>query len=410
MITFLYQCFVHIYYFGIYLSSFFNKKAKDWIEGRKITTEQLGLNHEKLQHCIVVHCASVGEFEQARPLIEKIKEQEPKTKIILTFFSPSGYNFRKNYPKADGVFYLPFDFKQDVASFLQSLQPKAFIIIKYEFWYNLLEECYNRNIPVYLVSAIFRHNQIFFNPLLGAHFRLYLSKMKCIFLQNISSQQLLHQYNIKNTLLSGDTRYDRVLEIINQHKKFEAIEKIKAQRKCFIVGSAWLEDLQLLKKSYSVFNHYFFIVVPHEVSPENNQKIVQLFPDAVLHSKCADEDTSINTLIIDSVGLLSSLYAIADIAYVGGGFGKGIHNTLEPAVWGIPVLFGPKFDKFYEARELIENDLSKSIHNNISFEKAFTWAETLNKQAFQKKSAHFFNQRKGATETIYFVLKKHLYN
>lgn len=410
MILFIYNIFLHIYFFSIKIVSLFNQKAKDWIDGRNTTNEFLKNNDLSLfTNAYIIHCASVGEFEQARPLIEKLKQNNNNEKIILTFYSPSGYNLRKNYPFVDQVLYLPFDFRKNITLFIQKLQPKAVIIVKYEFWYNLLNECFDQNIPVYLISAIFRKQQIFFKPLLGNYFRAFLHKMSCIFLQNFSSNDLLKTYDIKNTIVAGDTRYDRVLSIIEEKIDFENIKLLIDKKKCLIVGSAWTEDISLIAKAKHLFKNYFIIIVPHEIQIDFIQLIQSKFENNILHSKIETNTNNVNVLIIDKVGLLSKLYSIADIAYVGGGFGKGIHNTLEPAVWSIPVIFGPRYHNFYEAHELISNNLAKSVHNIISLEKAILWAENIDKQRFYNSSKQFFNERKGATNTIFQILKKTLY-
>lgn len=410
MILFIYNIFLHIYFFSIKIVSLFNQKAKDWIDGRNTTNEFLKNNDLSLfTNAYIIHCASVGEFEQARPLIEKIKQNNINEKIILTFYSPSGYNLRKNYSFVDKVLYLPFDFKKNVALFIQKLQPKAVIIVKYEFWYNFLSECFEKNVPVYLISAIFRKQQIFFNPILGYYFRAFLHKMKCIFLQNFSSNDLLKTYDIINTIVAGDTRYDRVLSIIEEKIEFEKIKFLIGKKKCLIVGSAWSEDIIFLSKATQLLQNYFIIIVPHEIHLKTIQQIQSNFENSILYSTINENNSNAKVLIIDTIGLLSKLYALADIAYVGGGFGKGIHNTLEPAVWSIPVLFGPHHQNFYEAYELISNNLAKSVCDFISFEKAINWAENVDKQRFCDKSKLFFDERKGATNTIFQFLKKSLH-
>jgi len=328
---------------------------------------------------IWVHCASLGEFEQGRPIIERIKAQGTRNKILLTFFSPSGYEIRKDYKGADWVFYLPIDGKRNAKRFLEIVNPSLVIFVKYEYWYYYLKTIRQNNIPLLLVSSLFRQNDIFFKWHGGLQ-RKMLSFFSHLFVQNESSRDLLNTIGLaEKCTVSGDTRFDRVIEIAENATSIPEIEKFIDNNKAIIAGSTWPHDEKILKETIETINDpsLKLIIAPHEINEEHISQLQKLFPAAVLYSqlqipnppagRAGFKSQISNILIIDNIGLLSRLYKYAFITYVGGGFGKGIHNTLEAAVYGKPVFFGPVYQKFNEAVELIKTGGAISIQNSGEF-------------------------------------------
>ncbi len=361
----IYSLFLYIYYFLIFIASVFNKKAKFWINGRKNLMsdikESVNLNDET----VWIHCASLGEFEQGRPVIEKLKEGFPGLKIVLTFFSPSGYEIRKNYEIADHVFYLPLDSAGNAKKFVQIINPIFAVFIKYEFWFNYLEQLYKNNIPVFLVSANFRENQVFFKWY-GKWYRKLLKRFKLLFVQNERSQKLLNSIGIKNSIITGDTRFDRVIKIASQKQSVKEIESFINKNPIIVAGSTWEKDEDLLVPYINSSDKSFkTIIAPHEI----NQKKIELLRQhiskkCILYSEISQQDlTNYEVLIIDTIGLLSRIYRYADIAYIGGGFGNGIHNILEAAAFGLPIIFGPNHSNFQEALDLIDLKAAFPLNN-----------------------------------------------
>jgi len=340
----------------IRIVSLFNKKAKLWVVGRRGIFAKIESKIDKNAKIAWFHSASLGEFEQGRSVIEKFKEKYPDYKILLTFFSPSGYEIRKNYDVADYIFYLPADTRGKVISFIKLINPQIVFFIKYEFWYNYLNQLQKRNIPTIIFSSNFRKDQLFFSWY-GKWFRKILSNFSHIFVQTKESLDILLKYNIPNASIAGDTRFDRVVEIADLSKSIEVIEKFKAGKPILIGGSTWERDEELLIQYFNATDKDIkLIIAPHEIGQKHIEKIKLL-----LHCKhlCLSEATSknvkdIDCIIVDSIGKLSSIYKYTDIAFIGGGFGKGIHNILEAAVFGMPIIFGPNFEKFVEAKELIK--------------------------------------------------------
>lgn len=351
----LYKTGIFLYSLIIRFYSVFNEKARFFVNGRKNWKKNLAQIIDVNSKYIWFHCASLGEFEQGRPVVEELKEQFPEYKIVLTFFSPSGYEIRKNYPLADVVAYLPMDTKQNAKAFLNIVNPEKAFFVKYEFWYFYISELKKRKIPLYIISAIFRENQQFFKKTpWGKWYLKLLNGVEHFFIQNEKSGELLKSAGILNFTISGDTRFDRVAAIAKVSKEIPIVEKFRGNSMLIIAGSTWKPDEELLSEFINQNGDIKFIIAPHEVSAANINRIQQLLKNpAILFSKVSESEINkFQVLIIDSVGLLSSLYRYGKIAYIGGGFGVGIHNILEAATFGLPVIFGPNYKKFKEAVDL----------------------------------------------------------
>jgi 3-deoxy-D-manno-octulosonic-acid transferase len=403
----LYRLGVYFYYLFIKFASLFNEKAKLWIEGRK-SQEHVYQNELEKSARVWFHFASVGEFEQGRSIIEYFKKNFPNYKIVISFFSPSGYELRKNYP-VEKVYYLPLDTPSNAKAFINHIQPSIAIFNKYEYWHYMMEELHKREIPLFVTSAIFRKNQLFFKWY-GWFNRKTLGYVSHFFTQNIDSDQLLVSIDHENFTMAGDTRFDRVYEHAQNVKDDERILKFAANQKVFVAGSTWPEDEKLIIDFIKNRGDLKFIIVPHEIKSENIQKLYSsLKPHAVLYSKF-DEDynTDKKILIVDNIGLLSGIYHIAHICYIGGGFGKGIHNTLEAATFGKPIIFGPNYTKFQEAKDLIARTAAFSINNSEELNKI--GLKLLNDEEYYKQAAsssrEYVLEKKGATEVITNYLKQ----
>lgn len=366
----LYRIATQLYFAVIRLAAFFgNKKAALWVAGRKNLFDEIEAKASALQGCYWFHCASLGEFEQGRPLMERIKKDNPQQKIVLTFFSPSGYEVRRNYAGVDAVFYLPADSPKNAKKFICLLNPKVAIYIKYEFWQCFLFELKKQGIPTFLVSGIFRKEQHFFKWY-GKRLRKALNCFTRLFVQNEVSKTLLQNIGVTNVTVAGDTRFDRVAEVKAQAQKLPVIEEFIGDKKVFIAGSTWPEDEKIIAELIAKRSEgWRFIIAPHEVNNTSISRLQQLFPDCELFSQ--PKNLQSNVLIIDSIGILSSIYQYATIAYVGGGFDKGIHNILEPAVYGVPVVFGPNHKRFAEAIALVASGAGFSIGNANDLVKSF---------------------------------------
>jgi 3-deoxy-D-manno-octulosonic-acid transferase len=370
---FFYNLAIFLYGFIVRIISPFHKKARKMIVGHKQTYKILREKVDPKAKYIWFHAASLGEFEQGRPIIEEIRNRHPEYKILLTFFSPSGYEVRKDYAGADIVCYLPFDKKRNVKKFLKLVQPEIAIFIKYEFWYNFVNQLHKRDIPIYMVSAIFRPSQVFFKWY-GGVMRNLLKYYKCICVQDENSEALLKTINITNVKVCGDTRFDRVLDIQKQAKQLPIVESLvkKAEaegEKIFIAGSSWPKDEDVIIPYFNITTDLKLIIAPHEIGEahlkyiESNLQRPYIRYSQAIPEMMADYDC----LIIDCIGLLSSVYKYGQIAYIGGGFGVGIHNVLEAAVYDIPVVFGPNFKKFREAQQLFEQGGGYSVSDYQSF-------------------------------------------
>lgn len=338
------------------LAALFNPKAKAFVNGRHDIFSKISqtLEYEK-SPLIWIHCASLGEFEQGRPLIERFKDTYPGYKILLTFFSPSGYEAKKNYATADYIFYLPWDTKGNAKKFIELTKPQFAIFVKYEFWHNYIKCLAQHGIPLISASSIFRADQIFFKPY-GSFFKSILTRVNHFFVQNDESKNLLLKITINNVTVSGDTRFDRVNQIMKQGKEIELARKFKGSENAFVIGSCWSEDLEvLLPFINNQTSGLKFIIAPHEIKESFLKEIENaLSVKSIRFSKANVDLSSFSVLIIDNIGMLSSLYQYGEYAFVGGAFGKGLHNILEAACFGIPVFFGNKnYQKFQEAKDLI---------------------------------------------------------
>lgn len=356
----MYNIGISIYSFLFGLVALFHKKASKMVKGHKDAWSILDDKIDNNRKWLWFHAASLGEFEQGRPIIEKIRASGKDYAILVTFYSPSGYEVRKNYSGADIVCYLPFDKKSNVKKFVEKVNPAMAFFIKYEFWPNYLKELQGRKIPTYLISGVFREDQAFFKPLYKSYSSL-LNAFTHFFVQDQNSVDLLRSIGYAvNVSICGDTRYDRVIEICDNSKKLDLFETFRADNAAFgnkilIAGSSWPKDELLILPYFNARKDLKLIIAPHEIHEEHLKSIeAQLTRPYIRYSQAGKDDINkYDCVIIDCFGLLSSIYRYGDIAYIGGGFGVGIHNTLEAAVYGIPVIFGPNFGKFIEAKELI---------------------------------------------------------
>jgi 3-deoxy-D-manno-octulosonic-acid transferase len=338
----------------VYIIAPFNSKIKLWSSGLKNWDLKIADKIKPGEKTIWVHCASLGEFEQGRPVIEELKKKVPGLKIVLTFFSPSGYEIRKNYANADCISYLPADSPGNARKFIELVRPEFVIFVKYEFWNNYISEIYNKKIPLYLVSGIFRPGQHFFKWY-GSFFRAILRKFEKLYVQDKVSLELLSGIGIDNAVLAGDTRFDRVIQLTESAREIPQLEKFRNGEKLFIAGSSWKPDEEIIAQYINRFpGKMKWVFAPHEIDASNIERLEKLFSvKTVRFSEFIEGNADARVLIIDNIGMLSSAYKYAYISAIGGGFGKGIHNILEPACWSVPVIFGPNHLKFKEAVDLI---------------------------------------------------------
>ena len=351
----IYSLTIRLFLLGIYVFALFDKKARLWLSGRKGIFRRLDEAINREDKIIWFHASSLGEFEQGRPVMDEIKKNHHEFKILLTFFSPSGYEIRKNYQGADYIFYLPIDFKRNAVHFINIVKPHKAFFIKYEYWYHYLKALNEKKIPVYLISAIFRKKQLFFKWY-GGWYRKMLNFFTHIFVQNDESLHLLSQYGFNDVTRSGDTRFDRVADIARQTKPIDIAEKFCADQTVVICGSTWEKDEELLIKYINQTDSQLkFIIAPHEVHQSHVSKITSALKKPYIKFSEANSGqlSERQVLIIDNIGMLSSLYKYGQWAYIGGGFGAGIHNILEAATFRLPVVFGANYRKFKEAVDLV---------------------------------------------------------
>lgn len=412
----MYKLFLFFYSLGIKIVSVGNWKAKKWREGRKNIFNIIRTQFTASGFPVVwMHCASLGEFEQGRPVLEKIKRQYPDVQTILTFFSPSGYEVAKNYTGADFIFYLPMDSQKNAEKFINIIRPSLVLWIKYEYWFFYLKELKKKNIPVLLVSAIFRQSQPFFKW----YGKIWKEMLHCFahcFVQNETSKKLLDDIGInKHISIIGDTRFDRVITIAENFKAVPFIDSFCGNSMVIVAGSTWEEDEIELLHFIKIHKEIKFIIAPHEVDKDNLGNVKKEFPNSIFYSeleKNGGEYITENVLIIDNVGMLSKLYHYASIAYVGGGFGvDGVHNVLEAAVYGKPVIIGPVYDKFDEAVGLVEAEGALVISNLLKLEAALE--NLINDSSEIKRRGDagkkFVYEKSGASEKIVqFIQEKRL--
>lgn len=390
-----------LYHTGIRLAAPFIPKAKAWVQGRRGTWKRLEEKASSLHGCLWIHCASVGEFEQARPVLEAIKKERPDLPVLVTFFSPSGYEARKDFPLATHVEYLPADSRANARRLQALVRPKLALFIKYEFWYHHLMALKEAAVPIYLVSAIFRPSQPFFAWYGGAH-RSMLGCFKHLFVQDEASKELLASIGIRAVTVSGDTRFDRVLTIVDRN---EALPRAAAFRDAepalvLVAGSTWPADEAILFEAVKDLPGLRLIVVPHELTADHLARIAHEAPGPLV--RWDDTTNAARTLLVDRMGYLSRLYKYADITYVGGGFGSGIHNTLEAAAWGKPVIFGPNHARFAEAHLLIEAGAGFTVKDTMELRTALE-RMIRNQDALQqasKAAARAVHERTGATQVV----------
>ncbi|HVD96857.1 MAG TPA: glycosyltransferase N-terminal domain-containing protein [Cytophagaceae bacterium] len=411
--TGIYNLSIAFYLLIIRIAAPFNKKASLWLQGRKnifsILKEKFKGNTTPVAW---FHAASLGEFEQARPVIEAFRKEYPGYRILLTFFSPSGYEIRKNYSGADDIFYLPADTRKNARQFISITNPSIVFFVKYEFWFHYLDELKKQQIHTVLFSAIFRKEQPFFSK----YTDFYKNILYCfswLFVQDKISLSLLNSIAVQNASAVGDTRFDRVKDLVQAKKEISIAEAFKNNQKVFIIGSAWNADMEVLIPfiNEKEFSNLKFIIAPHEIHPEEIQRWKQKIKHKTsLYSEASEQTiTSQEVLIIDNIGLLSSLYQYAEYAWIGGAYGKGLHNILEAATYGMPVFFGTHYQKFKEAKDLIEEGAAFSVKNMDEFKKKFLpiWNDEALRKSLAATASSYVQKNTGATEAILQYLSTH---
>lgn len=409
--SFLYTFGIALYTLFIRFAAFFNSKARKWVHGRKGWKRKLSKAFSEGDKIAWFHAASLGEFEQGRPVMEAFRKHYPDYKILLTFFSPSGYEQKKNFEGADAVMYLPADCRANTRYFVSALKPAIAIFIKYEFWYNYLAELNRQKIPTVFISAHIKGNEPFFKWY-GSWFRKILRRVDHFFVQDQASALLLQQTGISNITVSGDTRFDRVADILEDKREYPDIEKFCEGHQLLLAGSTWPPDEEVLAGLPGKYPDLKLIIAPHEVNEERVKQLINtLNIDVALYTK---DDSSTwkdkQVLILDTIGVLSSIYRYADVAYIGGGFGSGLHNIQEPAVNAIPVVFGPKYNNFREATDLVKQEGAFSIQSPEEMNKVLSVLLT-DAQKYQFAASRcraYMMENTGATEKIMDGLQTYL--
>jgi 3-deoxy-D-manno-octulosonic-acid transferase len=412
----LYHLFLFFYKAGIYLVSFWNKKAKLWITGRRNVFEKLqqSLKSNRGTRTVWMHCASLGEFEQGRPVLQKIKETEPQTTIVITFFSPSGYESVKNKKDFEHVFYLPMDSFFHAKKWMNIVKPDLVLWVKYEYWHYYLQEIKTRNIPLLMVSGVYWSNQVFYKWY-GSFYRNMLQCFTHFFVQNADSKEQLSKIIPANNItVSGDTRCDRVINIAENFKDVSGIASFCGNNKVIVMGSTWEDDEAEWTHFAKINPGIKFIIAPHEIDEENLSDVKKEFPGSIFYSEWLNATSpeafgESNCLIIDNIGTLSRLYFYATITYVGGGFGDdGLHNILEAAVYGKPVIFGPEYDKNFEAEDMIECTGAIAIENALELEKVVDNLLNNDEELLSRSAAakNYVYKNAGATDKIISFIEK----
>ena len=399
----LYNIAIYFYLLGVAIASLFNEKVRKMWRGERAAFDVLKQKVDPEAKYVWFHAASLGEFEQGRPIMERLRSEHPEYKILLTFFSPSGYEVRKNYEGADIICYLPLDTPINAIRFLRLVPPVMAYFIKYEFWYNYLHILKYRHVPAYSVSSIFRPEQIFFKW----YAKKYAGVLRCIthfFVQNEQSRELLAKIGITEVTISGDTRFDRVLQIKEQSKHLPLVEAFKQDHKVFVAGSSWPPDEEIFIRFFNEHPEWKLIIAPHVIGNDHLQQILSRLNRKTVRYTEATPETAAEAqcMIIDCFGLLSSIYHYGEVAYVGGGFGVGIHNVLEAAVWNVPVFFGPNNKRFQEAQQLLASGGGIEITNYSSFATAMQrfmdddkWLEQCG-----SKAGDYVKSMAGATDIV----------
>ncbi|MDC6384047.1 3-deoxy-D-manno-octulosonic acid transferase [Flagellimonas taeanensis] len=404
-LRFFYNILISLAWFGLKVIALFRPKIDLFVSGRKQTFAQLGEKLSPNKKTIWMHVASLGEYEQGLPILERLRQNYPAHQILLTFFSPSGYEVKKNTTAADAVVYLPMDTLSNAKRFLERTDPELAIFVKYEIWPNYLSELKKRNVPTFLVSAIFSKRQVYFKPF-GGFMRKSLRTFAHFFVQDSNSRELLESIGLSNVTVSGDTRFDRVSKILKQDNRLDFMEHFKNGKFCLVAGSTWPEDEEILIQyiNLSTDGQTKFVFAPHEIKPAHVQKIEEgLQRKTMRFSQMEGKDLAdFDVLIVDTIGLLTKVYSYADVAYVGGGFATGLHNTLEPSVYGIPVIIGPDYTKFKEAEDLVKKGGVIPISDQRGFD---TLMDTfLTDPIFLRKTgsinSEYINANVGATDLI----------
>lgn len=437
---FIYSIGISLFHLLIKIAAIFGGKARKWVHGRVGLFERIEREVDPTKKHTWFHFASLGEFEQGRSVLEQYKKEFPDKLIVITFFSPSGYEVRRNYSLADHVFYLPADSAANAKRFVELIKPELVFFTKYDYWLFYFRELKNKGIPLYMVSSIYRPDQIFFKWY-GGLFRKLLSYVTYFFVQNQESVKLLHGIGFNNVSLTGDTRFDRVVKVAKTVRELPVISYFAMGHRVLVAGSTWPQDLERLLTFHQVFPDWKLIIAPHEVTPENIKYTSDIFASAVLFSELSDymhkrqlkkdgnkkkkidmdlayldTDTEADlvpehkssVLIVDNVGMLSSLYGYGDIAYIGGGFGAGIHNTLEAAAYGMPIIFGPNYEKFQEAKDLLQARAAFFITNAreliLVIEELMDYKVRIEAG---NRAIGYVQQQAGATERILSYIREH---
>ncbi len=399
----IYNIAIILYSLAIKLGSLWIPKAKLWCDGRKNIFQRMAQVIAPEDRILWIHVASLGEFEQGRPLIERIKAEHPEYKILLTFFSPSGYELRKDYKGADYIFYLPIDSRGNARRFLDIAHPEVAIFVKYEFWLNMLNELSRRKVKSYIVSAIFRENSIFFRSY-GTLWRRALRTFDTLFVQNEESKERLSNIGFENVIVAGDTRFDRVAQIAKSVKVNQTVERFMNSTPLFVAGSTWPADEEILSELIKENPGIKFVIAPHEIEAHRIDELESKFKNAVRYTQAVNLEKIADKqiLILDTMGQLSSIYRYASWAYIGGGFGVGIHNTLEASTFGLPIAFGIKYQKFKEAVDMIQLGACRSVENS---EELKTWFSQLQNDTklydkVREATLNYTKSRQGAAKLI----------
>jgi len=407
--NFLYNIALYITWYLLKIIAIFNKKMNSFVSGREKSFAEISEKISGQNEVIWVHCASLGEFEQGRPLIENIKTKYPDYKVVLTFFSPSGYEIQKNYSLADVTVYLPLDTINNAKKFLDLVNPKIAIFVKYEFWPNILRELKKRNITTLLVSGIFRSNQVFFKDY-GSWMRKSLKAFSHFFVQNENSKMLLNSIGYHNSTVSGDTRFDRVYKIINQDNHLDFIDDFVQNKYTLVAGSTWPKDEELLVNYINniASDEEKFIIAPHNITVKGIENLQRSIIKKTTLFSDKNKNNNAQVFIVNTIGILTKIYSYANVVYVGGGFGVGIHNLLEPAAYGVPIIIGPNFKKFREAVDLVNLKACYSILDQEELNNYLIqlYADERFREEKILSTKNYISKNIGATEIILSYISK----